>query len=230
MSKQYLGLAFLLVAAEAAAGMAIGKYYIKTERVDEVRLPTMRSGDYVYMVKPWEDAAASFGRGTGNASGEQTFSVVPGEVPEGTLIFPDDCQATSFLMREGDPYSNDVYKTIDGLFETSWQEGESGNGEGSELTYTFDQSYPLSAICFYLGNWSRTNGADYYELNNRPSVITITINGFDWQVPFEDIMTPHAVYFFSPVYTDSVVLTIDQVYEGSRWSDTVISEIEFFEG
>lgn len=112
---------------------------------------------------------------------------------------------------------------VDGDEKTSWQEGDSGDGLGSELKYTLDGEYEIRYLKFKLGNWSSEKS---YFQNNRPSKLTITAGGESAQVTFPDVQSEFTVKLSKDVKAKEVKIMVDQVYQGSKYSDTCISEIE----
>ena len=132
-------------------------------------------------------------------------------------------EATSALSGNKASYGPD--KAYDGDLQTSWQEGANGYGLGESITFTFDRSQPISCIVIYGGSF-RTRES-FYE-NGRLKRFTITFSdGTSYSYDVEDTFEPGLVYFEVPVNTKSVTLRIDEVYAGTKYEDTVISEISF---
>lgn len=114
-------------------------------------------------------------------------------------------------------------KMIDNDPSTSWQESESGGGEGSTVDITFAEVSQLSGIAFQLG--SHRNEGNYAK-NNRPKVLTISINGEVCDYSFEDTFCWHTIVFEKPIETDSIHIEIKEIYPGTKWNDTCIAELK----
>ena len=113
----------------------------------------------------------------------------------------------------------------DGDISTPWEEGVEGDGIGEQITYEPEAGTKLQVIRIYPGN-GRSDKA--FQENNRPKTITLEIDGKKQALNFDD-----AGYFYTfsskkPVTAKQVKLIIDSVYQGSKWQDTCISEVEFY--
>ena len=117
-------------------------------------------------------------------------------------------------------------RAADGDIASSWQEGESGLGEGKGLKFQLDGAHNIKCLIFYLGNW---RSDELWGYNARPHELTIQIGDEKKDVAFTDEKKKFCVVLENPVSTDSVSITLKSVYKGSRWEDTCISEIEFYE-
>ncbi len=118
---------------------------------------------------------------------------------------------------------------VENLFDwdvgTNWQEGVDGSGIGEDVEINFADTQKISGMAFYMGSW--VSEQKYYE-NNRPSVVTLQLDDEEFQLEFSDVMEKHYVYFSQPVAFNYIKLTIYEVYRGTVYDDTVISEINIF--
>ena len=73
-----------------------------------------------------------------------------------------------------------------------------------------------------LGNWK---DARYYAGNNRPKKLKIITNNDSWLIEFPEERREFAVQFSSPAGIKDFQVEIEDVYRGTQWDDTVISEI-----
>ena len=105
---------------------------------------------------------------------------------------------------------------------TSWQEGVSGPGIGEYVQYSFDKEYTVTALTFRLGNWKDER---YFYGNNRPKTLKIETDRNVWVVTFPDSWTEFGVKFSSPVKCTEMKIRVEEVYSGSQWDDTPISEM-----
>lgn len=131
-----------------------------------------------------------------------------------------DASASSVVSQAG--YDNSAMVAVDGLLETSWQEGVSGNGEGQYLEIYLDNEHPVKYLVFYLGNW---RSYDWFYDNNRPQSLTIQIGDYTTTQEFADGQIIHCIELSQPIQASRVRLTINSVYGGRDWQDTCIAEV-----
>ena len=131
--------------------------------------------------------------------------------------------ATSeYISKKGNYYGAD--NLIDYDLETSWQEGEADGGVGQSINFTFNEPAIISAMCIY--NGKQTNNEAFYE-NNRIASFTIFEDSLSVQLP--DLMEAQYIIFENPLLEDQVTLTLQSIFGGSKWNDTCITEIIFYE-
>ena len=134
--------------------------------------------------------------------------------------------ATSYLIQSSYSLYHTPDRMMDGDLSTAWVEGASGDGIGESVTFTFDGTYLVSGFQIYAG-YQKSDAL--YEKNSRPADLTVTFsNGDEAAVTLADESGSQYIAFDAPVETSSVTLTIDSVYSGSKYEDTVISEIAFY--
>lgn len=121
-----------------------------------------------------------------------------------------------------DKVQNPPINIMDGDETTNWQEGVNGSGIGEYVYFTFDQEYKVDALTLKLGNWK---DARYYAGNNRPKKLKIITNNDSWLIEFPEERREFAVQFSSPAGIKDFQVEIEDVYRGTQWDDTVISEI-----
>lgn len=143
---------------------------------------------------------------------------------------PVSCTASSELVG----LSGTVYGTanlFDENTETSWQEGEEGDGIGVTITSVFGSRTNLKAIAFYNGNQI---SQERLEANNRLENITITVGcegeSHAQQYTLQDTLGEQDIVFDAPVPAESVTIQIDSVYQGSIYQDTVLTGLYFYTG
>ena len=105
---------------------------------------------------------------------------------------------------------------------SSWQENESGGGEGSSISISLSQKAQIKGIAFQLGSHKNEGN---YKKNNRPKTLNISINGESCDYSFEDEYCWHTILFNEPIETDSVLIEIKEIYPGNVWNDTCIAEV-----
>lgn len=131
--------------------------------------------------------------------------------------------ATSeYISKKGNYYGAD--NLIDSDMETTWQEGEEDGGIGQSINFTFNEPAIISAMCIY--NGKQTNNEAFYE-NNR--IASFTIFEYSLSVQLPDSMEAQYIIFENPLLEDQVTLTLQSIFGGSKWNDTCITEIIFYE-
>ena len=173
------------------------------------------------------------------ASTEESASTVDGESIEGETsghpqqedeIVVDDSEkhyrrsatASSELPEEGGVtyVARNVY---DGDFSTAWTENGYGTGEGEWIEVSFDKRIP-GALTIYNGY---QKSEDLYYQNARIMDVEIEfLNGQKYRVTLSDVMGPQTIVFPNLEKTNGFRLTILSAYEGYRWEDNNITEIE----
>lgn len=132
--------------------------------------------------------------------------------------------ATSELVE--DDVTHSASRAIDGDLTKAWVEGASGQGIGESITLTLSAESALSGITIYAGY---QKSQDLYLKNSRPQRITLDFSdGTQMTLTLEDVCDAQTFSFDETIAADSVTVTIDSVYEGTKYEDTVISEIMLF--
>lgn len=126
---------------------------------------------------------------------------------------------------DGDRATHIATNLIDGKRETNWTEGVDGNGIGEYVHFEFQEEKTITGFRICSGNHFSDS---YYTKNARPKDIELTFED-DSSEEFTLLDVKEELTFQLPeaVTTKTVRLTIQSVYEGSSWEDTVISEIVF---
>ena len=116
-------------------------------------------------------------------------------------------------------------KMYDGKLDTNWTENDSGNGVGEYVTFYFDDTYAVKKLRIYIGSHYSES---VYNQNCRPKVITLTFSdGSAERIQLKDSYDEQIITFDQYYYTDYIKLTIDEVYTGTKYLDTVIAELDF---
>ena len=130
-------------------------------------------------------------------------------------------------VKESESYDYSAKSAVDGDVSTSWQENEEGAGEGKGFQVTLDGAHKIRYVVLHLGNWRSDQLWDY---NARPKTLTIQVG--DQQVKdveFSNEKKKFCLSFDEPVEASYISLYIKEAYEGSRWQDNCISEVELYE-
>ena len=134
-------------------------------------------------------------------------------------------EATASSTIQQDEVSNPPINILDDDSMSNWQEGLEGDGIGEYTYFKFDQEYSMEALTLRLGNWKTER---YFYGNNRPKTLKFEAGGQTFTTTFPDEWTEFAVKFSSPVTTDELKITLQEVYKGDEWDDTVITDICFW--
>jgi hypothetical protein len=104
-----------------------------------------------------------------------------------------------------------------------WVEGKPGSGIGEWRE--FDIYSDTDEILFFNG-YIDPNRPDLYRANARVKEIRVSSGGESWVFPIED--TPHPQILTIPkMITGTIRFTIEDVYEGDKYTDTCIGGIYF---
>lgn len=131
--------------------------------------------------------------------------------------------ASSVVEQEG--YDNSAAMLVDGNVVTSWQEGASGDGINEFVNLKLDREYEVKYITLNLGNW---RDQQRYNENNVPKTLTIWLDEKSFKIDFPHEQTQFCLEFSEQCPASEIYVRIDDVYEGSLWDDTCISEITIY--
>lgn len=130
-------------------------------------------------------------------------------------------------VKQSESYDYSAKSVVDGDVTTSWQENEEGTGEGKGFQLNLDGTHKIRYVVLHLGNWRSDQLWDY---NARPKTLTIQVGDQQKKdVEFPNEKKKFCLSFEEPVEAAYVSAYIKEAYEGSRWNDNCISEIEIYE-
>ena len=142
-----------------------------------------------------------------------------------TKIQPASTEENS--VKESESYDYSSKSVVDGDVTTSWQENEEGAGEGKGFKLNLDGVHKIRYMVLHLGNWRSDQLWDY---NETPKTLTIQVGDQQKKdVEFPNEKKKFCLSFEEPVEAAYVSAYIKEAYEGSRWNDNCISEIELYE-
>lgn len=140
----------------------------------------------------------------------------------------DDISSSSVLT-PGRVYSYDAKFAADGDFTSAWIEGAKGNGVDEWLLFEAETPQTVSGLSISNG---LVKTAQYFDQNNRVKKVKIEFSdGTSIEKELKDGYEDEKlekITFDAPVTTTSVKLTILEVYDGTKYDDTCISEVTFF--
>ena len=113
----------------------------------------------------------------------------------------------------------------DGLLITNWTEDVDGYGINEYVIFYFDDTYAVNSLTIWIG--SHYNETKYLQ-NSRPKTILLTFSdGSTHRIPLADTYYEQTIPFDRFYYTSSIKITIEDVYPGTKYDDTIIAELDF---
>lgn len=132
--------------------------------------------------------------------------------------------ATSSLSEYNMTHSPE--RIFDGDISKAWVEGVNGQGIGESITLYFNREYVLSKVVIHAGY---QKNSEIYEKNSRPKELKISFSDGSSQVyTLQDINAKQEIILEKAVITKYISFTIQSVYQGNKYEDTVISEIHLY--
>lgn len=121
--------------------------------------------------------------------------------------------------------SYDPMNLVDGMKDTMWCEGnKSSDGSAETLTYTFNTKRTVDTL--HVNNGIGTS-IKYFMKGNRAQNVTLAFgDGSTQKIKLANTMLPKS-YPLTPVTTDSVKVTFDDIVKGSEFDDLCLSEAYF---
>lgn len=114
----------------------------------------------------------------------------------------------------------------DGSLDKAWVEGVDGQGIGEYVFVKFDKKCLVSGIQLNAGYQKSEN---LYYKNSRPSEIGLEFSdGSYYTCELDDVYGKQTIQLPDSVVTKSLRIVIKDVYEGDKYSDTVVSEMEVY--
>ncbi len=143
---------------------------------------------------------------------------------------PLKTEASSFLPAQG-KFSYEPAKAHDFDMKTAWVEGKKDYGIGQFIEYSFPPKSPrVNRVIIY--NGFQLNRKTW-EDNSRVKIFKLYVNGsLHSFLSLKDVTGPQ-VFAIGPQGSDregvslKLRFEIAEVYEGKRWKDTAVSEINF---
>ena len=150
----------------------------------------------------------------------------PADEPRNLVAFADVSASSMLPAGRGGTYH--PYAAIDGLPETAWAEGVAGPGLREWVLLTFPGTIEVHSVGLDGG---LDRDADVFSANNRIKQVTLEFSsGETLSVPFQDVRgiqnIPLVRALGSNIKTDWIKIVIEDVFEGTRYDDTCLSEIE----
>ena len=120
----------------------------------------------------------------------------------------------------------DIDNTLDALPETCWQDGQSGDGLEETLTYEF---YDCLLYKMKILNGNRRDDVSYDENNRLSSAVVHLYQGdeeiYTDTINFSDDSDQEEFTFEEGVQCNKLIIEITEVYNGSKYQDTCVAEV-----
>jgi len=108
-----------------------------------------------------------------------------------------------------------------------WYEGDRGNGLGSWVLVEFDGEKDVSRVVMLPGDWTT---ADSWSKANRPKEVELKFSDESTETwTLDDEMVPQTFKLPKTTKTSSIRVRVTQIYSGTAFPDTAISEIRVFD-
>ena len=133
--------------------------------------------------------------------------------------------ASSTLVQS--PYSYSAWNLTDGDLSTAWVEGADGTGIGENVTFTYNGVYLMQGFRIRNGYQKKS---DLYTKNARPKTIELIFDdGSTQEFELADSgIAEQKIQLSTPVNSSSVTLVIRDVYPGTKYEDTAITEFGMY--
>ncbi len=108
-----------------------------------------------------------------------------------------------------------------------WYEGDRGNGMGSWVLVKFDGEQPVTRVVMLAGDWT---SATSWKQANRPKEVELKFSDESTETwLLEDEMVPQTFKLPKTTNTSSIRFRVTQIFSGSAFPDTAITEIQVFD-
>ena len=116
---------------------------------------------------------------------------------------------------------------VDNDFTTAWNEGVDGGGIGEWVSINANEPQRVSGVRIVNG-YPKTG--DIFKGNHRCRNVTISLSdGYEQHVTLKDAYREYQTFNFDRAHdTTFVRVRIDSIYQGARWDDTPICELQAF--
>lgn len=148
---------------------------------------------------------------------------------EQNVVFPRALEASvkaSSIVAPTEAYH--PFYVFDGRTGFGWVEGKKDAGIGEGLTIDFKNSAKFTGLEIYTG-YQRSK--THFDKNAAVTELEISVDGQEsFKVPVKSKMDSQRVNFPKAIQGKKLSIKIAGVRKGSKWQDTVISEITFLNG
>ena len=146
------------------------------------------------------------------------------------VIFPEVLKGKVTASSTLEPTSAyAAYLIFDGKPEFAWAEGKKGNdpGTGENITITLDKEIELTGFEIYPG-YQRS--VSHFLKNAAPVSLLISNGSSSESAKYVNAMGSQRILLNKPLKGKKFTLSIEKVRKGSKWQDTLISEMVLLSG
>ena len=155
---------------------------------------------------------------------EEVLATTAPSVPAITINDITSVVASSSLSEYNMTHSPS--RLMDGDLATAWVEGAAGQGQGESVTFMFRGERQVSGFCINAGY---QKSLDLYQKNSRPAMLRVSYPaGASESYPLADVFAMQDIPLKEPVVASQITFTIESVYPGGKYEDTVISELTLY--
>jgi hypothetical protein len=167
---------------------------------------------------------AAAGAGEDEIPAEEEPTEEPRSTETAVELEPQGVTASSELSSEqGNSYA--AANVLDGDFDTSWQEGAGGTGEGEWIQFSFEQ--PVTVVRLDIANGYQRDDRRFLG-NPRIERLRVEYDDGSSQILLLEDEQGYQSFDLEPTETQRLRLVIESVYPGERWEDASMSAIQFY--
>lgn len=154
---------------------------------------------------------------------DQPEEAVENEEPVNEVSGPSESASSTLIDTSALRFDYSSKQVKDKDFSTAWIEAERDAGINETITINYGEEKEISRIGIVPG-YGRDG--DIYNENNRVKKLTLEFS--DGSIVEKDLEDRYAMHMldFDQRKTSSIKITIKEVYSGSKYNDTAISEID----
>ncbi len=155
-------------------------------------------------------------------SAEEMFDELP-DYDLSDILFDLEVSSTLKEIVQGNEKTYLPTNMFDGDYSTIWSEASDGNGVGEWIKISSEESFDIELVALTNG-FVRDN--EIYYKNNRLKKMTLQSDKGDKAIlEFDDGLLDYQTFDVDFLGVNKLTLTIEEVYEGSRYNDLCISEV-----
>ena len=152
---------------------------------------------------------------------EEEEAAKKNSVPAISMDGIETISASSWKSEPEDGLYHVPENMIDGNLSTGWCEDAGGDGIGETVYLYFDKQYKVTGMYIYPGYHK---SQDLFEKNGVPVKIKITGDHAE-TFTLNDEMKSQKIAFSEPMLTEKLTIEILKVRSGSKYKDTLITDI-----
>jgi hypothetical protein len=140
-------------------------------------------------------------------------ALIKGTIAPGSTLKPEEAYHAGYLF--------------DSRRNSGWVEGKSGSGKGETIGFTFNKPVTIAKLRL----WNGLLISDvHYSANERVKSFDFSSGNDSAGYTIPDSMSAQTVTLKKPLKGTGFTFTIKEIYPGTKYKDTVISELLFHDG